>query len=101
MLECQGFEIKKIKRSDSLSLFKITDLQDQVFTVNQFDTNIYSIQQKISAASLATAVKKITAAKPNTKSKLKPNSEPTDSGNNDDNNNDDNIKKKRPIYEMM
>ena len=48
MLEQQGFEIEKIKRSDNLCLFKITDLEGQVFMMNQSDTNIYSIQGKIS-----------------------------------------------------
>ena len=40
MLEQQEFEIKKIKRLDSLCLFRITDLEDQVFTMNQSDINI-------------------------------------------------------------
>ena len=48
MLEWQEFEIEKIRRSDDLCLFKITDLEDQVFTANQSDINIYSIQRKIS-----------------------------------------------------
>src|SRR5947207_8694653 len=69
MLEQQEFEIKKIKKSDSLCLFRITDLEDQVFMMNQSDTNIYSIQEKISDV-LTAAVKK-TAAKTNTKSKSK------------------------------
>src|SRR6266516_1708646 len=47
MLEQQEFEIEKIKRSDDLCLFRITDLEDQVFTANQSDINIYSIQRKI------------------------------------------------------
>ena len=47
MLEWQEFEIEKIKRSDDLCLFRITDLEDQVFTANQSDINIYSIQKKI------------------------------------------------------
>ena len=46
---------------------------------------------------MATAIKKTAAAKPNTKSKSKLNSEPTDSGNNDD----DNVKKKRSIYKII
>src|SRR5436305_10857848 len=85
MLEQQEFEIKKIRRSDSLCLFRITDLENQVFTANQSDINIYSIQRKISDV-LTTAVKK-TAAKTDTKSKSKSksksNSESTDSDNND------------------
>src|SRR5947207_11301481 len=56
MLEQQEFEIEKIKKSDSLTLFRITDLEDQIFTANQSDTNIYSIQKKISNV-LTTAVK--------------------------------------------
>src|SRR5947207_15520730 len=47
MLEQQEFEIEKIKKSDDLCLFKITDLENQVFTANQFDINIYFIQKKI------------------------------------------------------
>src|SRR6266516_681853 len=69
MLEQQEFEIKKIKKSDDLCLFRITDLEDQVFIMNQFDINIYSIQRKISDV-LTAAVKK-TAAKINTKLKSK------------------------------
>ena len=88
MLEQQGFEIDKIKRSDDLCLFRITDLEDQIFTANQSDINIYSIQEKILSV--------LTAAK--SKSKLKSNSESTDSGNNDDN---DEIKKKKLIYKMI
>ena len=86
MLEQQEFEIKKIKRSDDLCLFRITDLENQVFTANQSDINIYSIQEKISNV-LTAAVKK-TAAKTNTKSKSKSksNSESTDFSNNNDNN---------------
>src|SRR5437762_4274490 len=85
MLEQQEFEIKKIRKSDDLCLFRITDLQDQVFTTNQSDINIYSIQRKISDV-LTAAIKK-TAAKTDTKSKSKSksklNSESTNSGNND------------------
>src|SRR6266487_6694203 len=73
MLEQQGFEIEKIRRSDSLCLFRITDLEDQVFTANQSDINIYSIQEKISNV--------LTAAKLKSKSKSKPNSESPDSNN--------------------
>src|SRR5438034_6126323 len=47
MLEQQEFEIEKIRKSDDLCLFRITDLEDQVFMMNQSDTNIYSIQEKI------------------------------------------------------
>src|SRR5438034_3405866 len=85
MLEQQEFEIEKIKKSDDLCLFRITDLENQVFMTNQSDINIYSIQKKISDVLIA-AVKK-TAAKTNTKSKskLKSNSESTDSDNNDNN----------------
>src|SRR6266487_4424430 len=100
MLEQQEFEIKKIRRSDDLYLFRITDLEDQVFMTNQSDINIYSIQKKISDV-LTAAVKK-TAAKTDTKSKSKSksklNSESTDFDRNDDN---DEIKKKRLIYEMI
>src|SRR5947207_12500179 len=73
MLEQQEFEIKKIKRSDDLCLFRITDLENQVFSVNQSDINIYSIQEKISNV--------LTAAKSKSKSKSKSNSESTDSSN--------------------
>ncbi len=34
MLEQQEFEIEKIKRLNDLCLFRITDLEDQVFTAN-------------------------------------------------------------------
>src|SRR5205809_4164120 len=64
MLKQQEFEIKKIKKSDSLTLFRITDLEDQIFTTNQSDMNIYSIQKKISNVLTA-------AAKTNAKSKSK------------------------------
>src|SRR5437762_8441252 len=74
MLEQQEFEIEKIKKSDDLCLFKITDLEDQVFTANQSDINIYSIQRKISS---------ILTAK--SKSKSKSNSEPTSFSNNNNN----------------
>src|SRR5204862_1141082 len=47
MLKQQEFEIEKIRKSDDLTLFKITDLEDQVFMMNQSDINIYSIQKKI------------------------------------------------------
>ena len=98
MLEQQEFEIKKIKKSNNLCLFRITDLENQVFTANQSDINIYSIQEKISDV-LAAVIKK-TAAKTDTKSKSKskPNSESTDSDNNNDNNE---IKKKRFIYKTI
>ena len=98
ILEWQEFEIKKIKKSDNLCLFRIINLEDQVFTMNQSDINIYSIQKKI--LSVLTAAIKKTAAKTDTKSKskLKLNSESTDS---DDNDNNDEIKKKRLIYEMI
>src|SRR5436190_12195726 len=98
MLEQQEFEIKKIKKSDDLCLFRITDLENQVFTANQSDINIYSIQEKIS--DILTAVIKKTAAKTDTKSKqkLKSNSESTDSDNNNDNNE---IKKKKSIYKTI
>src|SRR5947208_16705205 len=66
MLEQQEFEIKKIKKSDDLCLFRITNLEDQVFMTNQSDINIYSIQEKISSV-LTAAVKK-TAAKTDAKS---------------------------------
>src|SRR6266480_4860157 len=94
MLKQQEFEIKKIRRSDNLCLFKITDLEDQVFTANQSDINIYSIQKKI--LSVLTAMIKKTAAKTDTKSKSKSklNSESTDFNRNNDN---DKIKKKRLI----
>src|SRR5437773_6359786 len=69
MLEQQEFEIKKIKKSDDLYLFRITDLENQVFTMNQSDINIYLIQRKIS--DVLTAVIKKTAAKTDTKSKSK------------------------------
>src|SRR5437763_14188101 len=90
ILEQQEFEIKKIRKSDDLYLFKITDLEDQVFTANQSDINIYSIQEKISNI--------LTAAKSKSKSKLKLNSESTDFSRNNNNNE---IKKKRLIYEMI
>ena len=97
MLEWQEFEIEKIRKLNNLCLFRITDLEDQVFMMNQSDINIYFIQRKISDV-LTAAVKK-TAAKTNTKSKskLKLNSESTDSDNNDNNE----IKKKRLIYETI
>src|SRR5438046_8837506 len=85
MLKQQEFEIKKIRKSDDLCLFRITDLEDQVFTANQSDINIYSIQEKISGV-LTAAVKKTAAktdAKSKSKSKSKSNSESTDSSNND------------------
>ncbi len=88
MLKQQEFEIKKIKKSDDLCLFKIIDLENQVFTMNQSDINIYSIQRKISNI--------LTATKSKSKSKLKLNSELTDF----DKNNDE-IKKKRLIYKMI
>ena len=90
MLKQQEFEIKKIKKSDSLCLFRITDLESQVFTANQFDINIYSIQRKI--------LNMLTAAKSKSKSKSKLNSESTDS---DRNNNNNEIKKKRLIYKTI
>ena len=89
MLEQQEFEIKKIRRSDSLCLFRITDLEDQVFSANQSDINIYSIQEKI--------LNVLTTVKANIKSKSKSNSESADSDNNDN----DEIKKKRLIYKMI
>ena len=94
MLEWQEFEIEKIRKSDDLYLFRITDLENQVFTANQSDINIYFIQKKISDV-LTAAIKK-TAAKTDAKSKqkLKSNSESTDSDNNNDNNE---IKKKKSI----
>ena len=98
MLKQQKFEIEKIRRSDDLCLFRITDLEDQVFTANQSDINIYSIQEKILSV-LATAVKKTAAktdAKSKSKSRSKLNSESTDSSN--DNNE---IKKKRLIYKTI
>ena len=78
-------------------LFKITDLENQVFMMNQSDINIYLIQKKI--LSVLTAAVKKTAAKTDTKSKSKSklNSESTDSDNNDN----DEIKKKRLIYKMI
>ena len=81
----------KLKRSDNLCLFRIINLEDQVFTVNQSDINIYLIQRKISSI--------LTAAKTNTKSKskLKLNSESTDSDNDDNNE----VKKKRSIYKTI
>ena len=88
MLEQQEFEIKKIRRSDSLCLFRITDLENQVFTANQSDINIYSIQEKISNV--------LTAAKSKSNSKSKLNSESINS----DNDNDE-IQKKRLIYKII
>src|SRR5436190_17632708 len=58
MLEQQEFEIEKIKKSDNLCLFRITDLEDQVFMMNQFNINIYLIQRKI--LSVLTAIVKKT-----------------------------------------
>src|SRR6266480_4095911 len=87
ILEQQEFEIEKIKKSDDLYLFKITDLKDQVFTANQSDINIYLIQRKISDV--------LTAAKSKSKSKSKSNSESTDFNNNNNDNNE--IKKKKLI----
>src|SRR6266516_3899939 len=74
MLEQQGFEIEKIRRSDNLCLFKITDLEDQVFMMNQSDINIYLIQEKI--------LNVLTAAKSKSKSKSKLNSESMNFDNN-------------------
>src|SRR5204862_2022655 len=105
------FEIEKIKKSDNLCLFRITDLEDQVFTANQSDINIYSIQRKISDV-LTAAVKKA-AAKTDTKSKSK--SKLNSESINFSNNNiklqmisdcrqyqiTDEIKKKRLIYETI
>ena len=78
-----------------MCLFRITDLEDQIFTANQFDINIYLIQRKISNV--------LTAAKLKSKSKSKSNSESTDSDNNNNNNNNNNneIKKKKLIYKMI
>ena len=90
MLEWQEFEIEKIKKSDNLYLFRIIDLEDQVFTVNQSDINIYSIQEKILSV--------LTVSKSKSKSKSKLNSESTDFSNNNDNNE---IKKKRLIYKTI
>src|SRR5204863_6203653 len=102
MLEQQEFEIEKIKRLNDLCLFRITDLEGQVFMTNQSDINIYPIQRKISgvlaAAAKKTAAKTDTKSKPKSKSKLKLNSESTDSSRNNNNNE---IKKKRPIYETI
>ena len=91
MLEWQKFEIEKIKRSDSPCLFRITDLEDQVFTANQSDINIYSIQKKI--------LNILTAAKSKSKSKSKSNFKSTDFSNNNKNNNE--IQKKRLIYKII
>src|SRR5216117_3922530 len=91
MLEQQEFEIEKIKKSDNLCLFRITDLEDQIFMINQFDINIYFIQEKI--------LNVLTAAKSKSKSKLKLNSELADFNNN--NENVDEIKKKRLIYKTI
>ncbi len=91
MLEQQEFEIKKIKRSDNLCLFKIIDLERQVFSANQSDMNIYLIQEKI--------LNILTAAKSKSKSKLKSNSESIDFSNN--NKNDNKIKKMRLIYKII
>src|SRR5436189_764825 len=88
MLEQQEFEIEKIRKSDNLCLFRITNLEDQVFTANQSDINIYFIQKKI--------LNVLTAAKSKSKSKLKLNSESTDFSNNNDE-----IKKKRLIYKTI
>ncbi len=99
MLEQQEFEIKKIKRSDSLYLFRITDLEDQVFTVNQSDINIYSIQKKI--LNVLTVAKTNTKLKSKLKSKSKLNSESTSFSNNNDNNDNNKIKKKRLIYKII
>src|SRR6266487_2922990 len=74
MLEQQEFEIEKIRRSDNLYLFKITDLEDQVFIINQSDINIYLIQEKISNV--------LTVTKSKLKSKLKLNSESMNFSNN-------------------
>ncbi len=103
MLEQQEFEIEKIKRSDDLYLFRITDLEDQVFTANQSDINIYSIQEKISNI--------LTAAKSKSKSKSKSNSESMNFNNDniklqmisdcEQYQITDEIKKKRLIYEMI
>ncbi len=100
MLEWQEFDIEKIKRLNDLCLFRITNLEDQVFMMNQSDINIYLIQEKILSV-LTAVIKKIAAktdAKSKSKSKLKLNSELTDS---DKNNNNDEIKKKKLIYEMI
>jgi hypothetical protein len=94
MLEQQEFEIEKIKKSDSLCLFRLTNLESQVFTANQSDINIYSIQKKIS--NILTAVK--VNVKSKSKSKSKSNSESTDFSNDDDK---DEIKKKRSIYKTI
>ena len=98
MLEQQEFEIKKIKRSDDLCLFRITNLEDQIFMINQSDINIYLIQRKISDV-LTAAVKK-TAAKTDAKSKSKSKSN-SELMNSDNNNNNNEIKKKRLIYKMI
>ena len=102
-MKCSNNKNLKLKRSDNLCLFRITDLEDQVFTVNQSDINIYLIQEKI--------LNVLTAAKLKSKSKLKLNSESMNS----DNDNiklqmisdceqyqiADEIKKKRSIYETI
>src|SRR5437667_5251671 len=90
MIEQQEFEIKKIRKSDDLYLFRITDLENQVFTTNQSDINIYSIQEKISSI--------LTATKLKSKSKSKSNFELTNFSNNNNNNE---IKKKRLIYKII
>ena len=41
MLEQQEFEIKKIRKSDDLYLFKITDLENQVFTVIKYSIDSF------------------------------------------------------------
>ena len=106
MLEQQEFEIKKIKRSDNLCLFRITDLEDQIFTANQSDINIYLIQRKI--------LNVLTAIKVNTKSKSKSKLNSESMSFNNDNNiklrmisdcgqyqTTDEVKKKRLIYKMI
>src|SRR5437762_14321902 len=60
ILEQQEFEIKKIRKLDSPYLFRIINLENQVFTANQSDINIYFIQRKISNV-LTAAIKKTTA----------------------------------------
>ena len=95
ILEQQEFEIEKIRKSDNLYLFRITNLEDQVFTANQSDINIYFIQKKI--LNVLTAAK----SKSKSKSKLKSNSESTNFSRNNDNNDNNEIKKKKSIYKII
>ena len=71
MLVCQGFDIERVIISDRLYIFRITDLEGQVFYTKHSKSNIFLLEDKILPVLAAIVKKKTATSNPNINKKKK------------------------------